>query len=120
MRCTSPDSYLWEAVTRFVRDRYPHFQIDEVCIRFANGRRVCLAAPDPGDLPSAPPPFKPNEMQEAILEALTGGPLTADALAERSGYDRRTLYRKPGGLAELQAAGLVVKVTDGYSLPAAG
>lgn len=56
-------------------------------------------------------------MQAAILEALEEGAMTADKLAERSGYARQTLYNKPRGIGELLDRGLVVKGEQGYQLP---
>ena len=70
-----------------------------------------------GAAPAAPPAWEPNAMQAAILEALGEGPMTADRLAERSGYARQTLYSKPRGIGELLDRGLVVKGEQGYQLP---
>ena len=78
-----------------------------------------MPAADAGGSGSAVPrPFEPNEMQDAILECLDGKCLRTDALATASGYDRRKLFRKPGGLAELQEQGLVANdPARGYYRP---
>jgi hypothetical protein len=84
-----------------------------------NGYGTGYRLPEPPTPPKPlPPPFKPNEMQGCILEALDGKALRTDALAKAAGYERRTLYRKPGGLAQLQEQGLVVSNPDwGYYRP---
>jgi hypothetical protein len=92
----------------------------ELIVRLSNGRKVQLPVPGEhggAESRASAAPFVPNEMQSAILEALAGVALTADALAGAAGYDRRTLYRRPGGLAELLAHGLIEKGADGYFRP---
>lgn len=50
--------------------------------------------------------FVPNAFQKGILKALAGKALRADELGLAVG-DRRRLFRKPGGVSELQEHGLV-------------
>lgn len=51
-------------------------------------------------------PFVPNDFQKGILAALQNKALRTEALGNAVG-DRRRLFRDPGGLPELQEAGLV-------------
>lgn len=51
-------------------------------------------------------PFIPNAFQMGILDALEGRALRTDALGAEVG-DRGRLFRRPGGLPELQEQGLV-------------
>lgn len=104
----NPDENLWSALYRWLHERYPRRHLIGVRFDLDHGDRVKLPAPgEPGSTAQPAPPFIPNEMQTAIIEALEGKALTTDALAAAAGYGRRTLFRKPGGLEELQAQGLV-------------
>lgn len=51
--------------------------------------------------------FVPNPTQEAILTALQGKGLRTDALASKCDCNRRSLFKDPGGIPELQEEGLV-------------
>jgi hypothetical protein len=52
-------------------------------------------------------PWVPTAFQAAILDALEGRALRADALGAEVG-DRSRLYRHPGGIRELRDRGLVM------------
>lgn len=60
----------------------------------------------------APEPVRLSERQKCIMEALDGAALTADKLAEVTGYSRRSLFKSPG-LNELRELGLVRNL-DGF------
>ena len=110
-------SEMLSVIAQWAATVYPH-PPSKICIHFHGmAEPVCLPL-----TPAAPVqparPFEPNEMQDAILECLDGKCLRTDALATASGYDRRKLFRKPGGLAELQEQGLVANdPARGYYRP---
>lgn len=109
---------LLRAVAIWAAVNYPGLPVECIDIRFAGlARPVCL--PLVAMATSVPPtPFEPNEMQDAILEALDGKALRTDDLAAKAGYERRRLFKKPGGLAQLQEQGLVANdPARGYYRP---
>lgn len=48
------------------------------------------------------------------MEALKGKVMTTGPLSKASGYSSAEIFRAKGGMAELEAAGLVVKCEDGF------
>jgi hypothetical protein len=99
---------------------YPHLIPAKVCLHI-HGLAEPVCFPLTGRPTGAAPcsdEFEPNEMQDSILEALEHKALTTDALAAAAGYDRRKLFKKPGGLAQLQDHGLVKNTPGrGYYRP---
>lgn len=96
-------------VRAFVSASLPGEEADEVIVLFRSGHRLRVPMSAGIGAAAAPPAgaqFTPNDYQCEILMALEGKALRTDALAERTSQNPRRLF-KPGGLKELQDAGLV-------------
>lgn len=78
---------------------------DFVALPMPSRAVVVLAPPIEDEEEESGAPFKPDELQQQILDALAGKALVGDALAAAVDCDRRNLYRF--GLAELREQGLV-------------
>ena len=108
-----------QTIRDYMDENFPDEPVRRVILHFGDGRRIDQAmpraprtatpAPGPASAAAPPvlPPFEPNEMQAAILESLAGVAMRTDALADATGYNRCSLFRKPGGVAELQEQGLI-------------
>lgn len=109
---------LLDHAREFAAIHFPGAALEELGLRFTNARPFRAPvppapAPAPAPVtPSGPGPaaedvWVPTDAQACILEALDGKALRSDALAHRADVDRRTLFRRPGGLQELRDRGLV-------------
>jgi hypothetical protein len=115
---TTPE--LLRLVAAWAAAQLPGERLECVAVRFVGLRRPLIV---PMSTSAALPPallaFEPNEMQDAILEALDGRALRTDELAKAAGYDRLKLSKKSGGMAQLQEQGLVANdsAKGGYYRP---
>jgi hypothetical protein len=100
---------VFDAVRVLVQTVYgPYRRPVRVIVVMDDGEQLRLPVPLVATAaPTAEPPFIPTDSQSSILTALEGRALTTDALANRAGIDRSTLFRRPGGLHELRELGLV-------------
>lgn len=99
---------LFRTVAAWTAANYPGVAAVEICVKLSTGAKVRL--PMPVVVPTADDTqadrFIPTAFQRAILDALDGRALRTDALGAVVG-DRGRLFRKPGGIQELVAQGLV-------------
>lgn len=96
---------LADAVHRFVAANLPGRSALKIKI-YTHEDASPFSMPVPPPVPAVPV-FIPNAFQRAILKALKRCALHTDALAAKLGGDRRRIFRKPGGIAELKEHGLV-------------
>lgn len=100
---------LFRELQRWVAEDYPGLAPVEVIVVLSSGQRARLPVPPAVPAVAAPKaaePFVPNVIQRAVLDALDGKAMTSTKLGDLVG-DKRRLFKKPGGLEELRAEGLV-------------
>jgi biotin operon repressor len=110
------NGHLFRSIKDWVSSNYPGRIARRLWVELDDGERVRL--PMPAMVPEPAPLFVPSDLQNDILEALDGKALNAEQLAEAVGVSRRSLYRHPGGLRELQEQGAIARHAHlGYLRP---
>jgi hypothetical protein len=101
---------LFRVLTELVEDSYPGDSAEVLELRLRSGRTISLPVPAPGgggrQEEGEGDVWIPTATQQTILDALEGRGLRTDDLAHAVG-SRSQLYRRPGGLPELQDRGIV-------------
>jgi hypothetical protein len=105
---------LFRAARDWLARYYPGRLVRRLHLELDDGDRVRLPVPIGQAAASAPTVcslpaegFVPTPFQQEILDALEGRALRTEGLASAVGCDRRSLFRKPGGISELQEHGYV-------------
>lgn len=101
---------IFKAVKTYLRDHFPGMTATALDIEATDARgprRISLPVPVLPQRRQKPREFIPGPVQEDILDALDCVAMkTAELAAKVGGKDK--LFRRPGGIQELKALGLVV------------
>ena len=97
------NEHLFAAIRAWAAVNYPGAPPEEFALWLRGRPRPArLPVPEAVQQPAREEAFVPTELQADILEALEGKALRSEPLAQAVGVSKRTLYREPGGLPELQ------------------